>query len=235
MKKKFNHIILTPFNFYRPQWGINALSDDWMEKRIKIFKDVTYQSMMSQTNMNYSWIVALDYNTPCKWISEFKKFEYVSFVYVHNTQDLWKNLVSPLLSYSYLITTRIDNDDALSMDFIESIQTKFNPLNLGFINFLNGLTTDGIGRLYAVKKPSNPFISYMEHVGAEMVKTVRSCKHEKAKYMEGFRQIRDTAPLWMVYVHGGNKGNSLPKGSTYASTELLDRFDVNLPIKEAFK
>ena len=62
---------------------------------------------------------------------------------------------------SILITSRLDNDDAIARDFVEMVQNCFTKQEVEFINFTYGAQYSD-GRMFARLDPSNAFISLIE-------------------------------------------------------------------------
>jgi hypothetical protein len=63
----------------------------------------------------------------------------------------------------YLITTKIDNDDALHKDFIKTIQENFNKQKFEFISFPYGYVFH-IDKIYLLKYLENPFVTLVEKI-----------------------------------------------------------------------
>ncbi len=66
---------------------------------------------------------------------------------------------------THLITTNLDNDDAIHARFVEHIQNEFTGQRREFLNFTNGFLFDTIRELLYVRRHrSNPFVSLVENL-----------------------------------------------------------------------
>ena len=237
--KQIKHLILTPFSFNCP----NATNDEWMEKRWQIFMDVTYPSIMNQTVMDFKWIVGFSDLTSQEWRDEAYAVGGFETVYAPYHNKIWTELSKRFCDQKYLLTTRVDSDDALAETAVEQIQSAFtdNP-QPRIVNFKNGLITDG-KILYHMKQRSNNFISMLEL--ADGAVSVRGgLHHPNAKGTPHFQDITDNPPLWMIYVHDGI-GHNITWTMKWAkehqsclilhepvSKKVFDTFNTNLKYEE---
>jgi hypothetical protein len=126
----------------------------------------------------------------------------------------------------YIITTRLDNDDALGIEFIETTQRAFSGQRFEFINLTNGYVLNlNKDWLYKYEHPSNPFLSLIEDV--EEFKTVYCGDHGELLSTGKVKQL-ETKPLWLQVVHGRNQTNQVPIDSTRVPIGLLKgNFQLN--------
>ena len=233
--KNVKHLILTPFNFNFFCPDADSSTDEWMEKRMQIFEDITYSSLMSQTIMDFTWIVGFDPTTPSKWRNKIKKFKGITPVYPVIPKDssmIWSHIIKEYINKEYLLTTRIDNDDAFAFETVEVLQYLIDDHQPRFINLLQGVITDGKAFYYLDYK-SNSFISRLEKSSGSI--SVRSRDHTTAINTKHFQQFSNMYPLWLVYIHGDNYGwtmENVLKGylrtHTPTSKDALSSFNVNL-------
>jgi len=223
----FDHFILTPFNLDSPKWKSQVYLDDiWMQTRLDIFKNVTVPSVLSQTNTNFKWLVAFDAKTPQKWRSEIMKMDTFYIIFTRRGPKTWVDMIKTFKEHDAIITTRLDSDDAIHEDFIETVQRKFNGLNNGYLNFLNGLMTDG-KYVYNHKHKSSPFSSLKTN---DPNKHIRMLKHTQVRNQENFQQIHNETPLWLIYLHGKNTSERIPEDRDLTTPDRLKGFHINLPI-----
>lgn len=234
--KDIKHLILTPFNFNHP----NPLDDDWMEKRWQIFMDVTYPSIMAQTVMDFTWIIGFSNFTPLEWIEKIDDIKGFIPIYSAYHPKIWTEISNIYSNKKYLLTTRVDNDDALAETAVENFQSVFiNDLQPRIVNFSHGLITDG-RVLYHMKQRSNNFISMLEL--SDKAKSVRGgLHHPNAKGTPRYLSIDNVLPLWLIYVHGGNITWTMkwakehPSCSIHhhsVSKEVFDSFNTNLKFED---
>ena len=195
-------IILTRYNIPFSTWK-HLLNDEWMEHRFQIFDNICYPSMEGQTNKDFIWLLFCNPATKDKWKRKINGYRLITPVYCD-----WPDRAKYINRYAgdadILITTRLDNDDALNRFAINRIQTSLKDRVDCFLNFPNVLVTDGH---YIAKytEPSNPFISYVE---TPPFRNVWSVKHGEARYAENIIQDESLCAGLRI-IHGKNASNSL--------------------------
>jgi len=112
------------------------------------------------------------------------------------------SVISP--NFSRVITTRLDNDDAIASDYLEAIQRAAGGLTGGFVNFTHGFQL-AHGRLYRRSDPSNAFISRVETKAP--LTTVFVDQHQWLRRHGPITQVNES-PKWLQVVHGGNVANA---------------------------
>ena len=128
-------------------------------------------------------------------------------------------------SADYLITSWLDNDDALGREFVASVQNLFAGQSGEFINFLHGYVFDSVHhKLYRRRFRANPFISLIE--ARKDFKTVWSASHLKAAESGTVRQVK-TKPMWLQVVHGQNVRNRIGKKIRVPLSSLAENFTLN--------
>jgi hypothetical protein len=154
-----------------------------MNHRLNLFKKFYISSLSNQLCKNFNIILLIDKNTPFDTYSIIKELtESIpckSKIYMDKKTDIvsCKSEIIEFLKLNYygkiIITTRIDNDDAVSKDFISEIQNNLKDTNT-LLNFNIGYSCDykqNYTKYYLTKQNSNPFISLSELVTDE-IKTV---------------------------------------------------------------
>lgn len=202
----FSHLILTRFNLRTAYGGSAAPDEHWLSRRFELFDKVCYPSVRGQSRQNFKWLIFFDAETPDAFkrkISEYATWDRFIVCYARSFEDIEiTDVVSPHIDAhaDYLITTRLDNDDAISVDFIENVQSCFHGQQGEFVNFCNGyiLCKD---KLYAAKQYANPFVSMIE--STKSFQTVWCAKHSNLPQKGKVINI-ETEPTWVQVVHGGN-------------------------------
>lgn len=243
--KDFQHVILTRFNVrvnYSPsRLGINP---EWLTHRFGLFEQFCYPSVLKQTNQDFKWLVFFDSETPqffkdkIETYAKWKNFIPVYFDHLLTGKDIRQFLLNILQQETrYLITTRLDNDDAISKHLIEKVQAEFQGQAFEFINFTNGYVLSD-GKLYLLKYKANPFASLIEKITEftpDGFKAVLSITHDRLGSSDKVRQI-NTQPTWLQVVHGRNISNRV-RGIRQPITNLTEDFSIQpdrLPIKDNF-
>lgn len=233
MKKRFEHILMTRFNLATPGYESELRNKQgWLEERFTLFEEVCLPSVANQTNMDFKWIIYFDIETPPNFRKQIERLQREFPFYAYYTvlfpasgwsrslQEVWK------LDKDLVLTTRLDNDDALSADHVDRLHWKVenNNYSVGGYNFLNGYIISN-GRLYRVTHPSNAFFSWLSSMAKE-IKTAPSIQHmELSQHGPVFQIEGDGA--WVQIVHGGNVSNKV-RGWRVRPTGLNDFFPANL-------
>ena len=214
----FSHIVLTVFNVRLHFGGNTAPSREWLVNRFDLFENFCLPSMRSQGNQNFTWLVLFDAETSAPFrdkISSYAQWENFVPCFVDQvmTVDSFSSMKRDLImkhvagDADHLITTTLDNDDAVGARFVETLQNHFAGQQFEFVNFARGFVLDHrTGKLYEKRDESNPFISLIER--AENFKTVWCAAHPELASLGKLRQI-ETDPMWLQVVHGRNAINSV--------------------------
>jgi hypothetical protein len=231
----FTHIVLTRFNV-RVNYSASrtGIDPDWLAHRFQLFEQFCYPSMRSQVNQNFKWLVFFDSETPIAFkqkIAGYAEWHHFIPVYVDGefTSALNRTTVLAHLPQDteFLITTRLDNDDAVSRDFIEVIQANFWHQSLEFINLTNGYVWSD-GRLYSFQYLKNPFMSLIERIQQRSLdgfKTVLCGEHTQLAAIGAIKQVK-TVPTWLQVVHGKNVSNRI-RGVREPVQKLGERFFID--------
>ncbi|WPO83071.1 glycosyltransferase [Chryseobacterium sp. JJR-5R] len=217
----FTHIITTSFNVPSVSWkqtrdGKNTLTNEWFMDRIDIFDKYCLPSFKNQTNKNFWWIVFFDVNTPEFYKERIKEIEkeFPRFkpYFVNDHDEKNARLPEIILEYTgnsdFLITTDVDNDDILHMEYVETIQRLYQPVDNLVIDLRRGLQlthTSGnkafITEYYSV---ANPFVSLVESV--QDFKTVTHHFHHQYRNFKDIA-VFDEKPLYIQFIHQNNLAN----------------------------
>jgi hypothetical protein len=189
------------------------LEKSWLMQRLALFERYCLPSVKAQVGAAFTWLVLLDAASPA-WLRE-RVAEYgpiLQPIYLGDaaTDEAIANVVklTGYVSAQYLITTRLDNDDAISADHLSLIQKGFRYQNREFVMFPFGLQLYH-GALYHVYWRSNPFLSLIERVGeGSEVTTVYCVRHDRVAQKENVRYLGRSAQ-WLQVLHTSNVGNAL--------------------------
>jgi hypothetical protein len=142
-------------------------------------------------------------------------------------------------NFSHIITTRLDNDDAVHEAFVQSVQEQFKGQDEALIDPISGysLWTQDPVLLAKIKKPFNPFMSLIEKNGAELT-TVSTRNHDHWSSYQN-RIVLEGIPLWLQVIHGENqasqfgyKGWLVEGGYLSRELNLLDGFHLDMAYSE---
>lgn len=232
-RQDFDHFVLTRFNATVDYGGALGLDPVWLSNRFDLFNRFCYPSVRAQSNQNFKWIVFFDKRTPEAF--KYRVREYATWpnfvpVYVDGllTDAVSRGIVAGHVKKAsrYLITTRLDNDDAISRDLIKTVQIHFNGQEYQFVNFAHGYCWYN-GQVYALEDLSNPFISLIEKIRTTTGEfdTVYCGSHTGLSAAGQVLQI-DTRPAWIQVIHRGNVSNVI-RGKKQPLERLGDDFAIN--------
>jgi hypothetical protein len=203
----FRHVILTRFNVKIEQ--APRPDPHWLEERFSLFERFCLPSVRAQSCRNFVWILFCDPDIPASYrdrIREYSRWSALRPIYFRHMFDsgMARAAVSELArGYTHLITTRLDNDDAICRTFVESVQQRFDGQEFEFLNFTNGYVWHE-GRVWSTQHFSNPFVSLVE--SAAEYTTVYCGNHMEIGRQGPVRQI--VSPRgWLQVVHGRNLSN----------------------------
>lgn len=214
------HIVMTRFNVLVSDFA-QTPDEEWLRDRLRWFEQFTVPSIMAQTVKPDSWIIFCDSESPEWLLNRLPTFATVSLVRGVFTPAVAAGAVPAAVGP--LITTRLDNDDAIAVDYIEAVQREA-PV-AGYVNFVHGLQLSG-DRLYRRSDPSNAFISRVEQ---HPIETVFAHPHRLIIERHSVRQVR-AAPMWLQVVHDRNWANTATGIRT--SSEHLRRFALDAHVTD---
>lgn len=233
--QNFDHFILTRFNV-PPSPGASKPSNQWLIDRLRIFKDWCLPSIRSQTVRPDYWLVFCDAESPPWFRQELHELlgpgEEAVWVSGSSSPEMFATAVANRCSGKpYLITTRVDNDDAISRDFVEMVQNLFGAQEKLFINFTQG-SQHSQGRFYWRLDPSNAFISLIERHTPERTAplTVFVDWHTRLGGHGDIARVK-THTAWIQNVHGGNIANVV-RGLPVRPEKVLRHFSLSVPTTE---
>lgn len=234
------HFLCTRFNLKNDDWtktktGSDVLTADWLSQRFQLFKQYCLPSVLNQTNKNFTWFIFFDIDTPedfkdaiLKLARETKGF---TPYFINGNQNLKTELKRAIkdsleIDDQTVITTRLDNDDAIHKDFIGRIQELSKGKERAVIDLIRGyqLNIDETpNELRNHFKYYNPFISLLE--STNNFETVFSRDHyewSKEDQVIAYKGER----LWLEVVHRRNMINDVK--SEYYLTKSFSEVDFGL-------
>jgi len=233
-----DHAILTRFNL--PSSGVESLiraQEGWLRARVQLFERYCLPSVRAQSNKNFVWLVYFDPNSP-EWLLE-KVRQYASdgpltplFRSAVSAEELLSDLKDATRSRTTnLLTTNLDNDDGLAVDFVERLQEVQRVHERQAVFFVNGLIKNE-NELYRRRDDSNAFCSVLESW-----ETPRTCWSEWHNLLGQTMPVVELtgSPGWLQVVHSTNVSNRVhgqladPAPFTALFPDLLD--DVTAPAR----
>ncbi len=233
----FDHYLITRFNLKNPKWELTKnnetlLNDEWMQDRMNLFENFCLPSVVSQKNKNFTWLLYFDSTTKEEYKTRINALtaNYINIkIFFIDGIDLFINCVKETIREEtknpYLITSRIDNDDSIHIDFIDEIQKQFRSQDYMAVDVISGYTLQ-IEPIFMLGKKEhifNPFISLIEK--NSYPKTVWSNDHNLWKKENRIIQIKGKR-LWMSVIHQKNKVNEFDGYGNINWSEISSYFKV---------
>lgn len=220
-----DHFLITRFNVDIEGWP--SPSEAWLRDRWSLFSRFCLPSVKSQTEANFRWLVLVGRSTP-DWLmdllSKEERLEVVVLQRGWSPQNV-ADLVNYRRSHDCVITSRLDNDDAISSNFIEHLQASLSGRSC-FLNFTFGYQWCD-GRVYWKPDSSNAFISRVEY-GARLG-SVFVDEHPRLSRYGPIVQVR-SRPAWIQNVHSSNVSNRI-SGVRARGSDVSDRFAVGAQVR----
>ena len=237
MHRNFKHFILTRFNLATPGREETLRSaSGWLDRRIELFEQYCLPSVDAQTTHDFLWLIYMDERTEEAYRDGFAGYdarEYVEIRYVDGrefTIDTARQDIATRLQagQDWVITTRLDNDDAIGCDFVRKIQDQASFTRREILNFPSGITLRG-NDAYLQTDRSNAF-STMVEPRSDNILTVWCRQHIDLPMVAPVVQIR-SAPAWCQVIHGENVTNRV-KGRRIRLKKALKDFPFGADSEE---
>jgi hypothetical protein len=193
-----------------------------MDKRWKLFQTFTLPSVLAQANQNFCWIVLIDKGTPDL------QFHGRITVVRCNSANAAKEAaprVRNLAMTSFVMTTRLDNDDCLHKDFTRVLQEHFISRHNVCLNFSRQYYLDtetGAVYLHDYYTTTNT-ISLIEDT-AQPIKTVYFAPHPEVGRHAQVINVPTAAAMSMLLVHEENIGNKVYGKPVSSSQQLREGY-----------
>lgn len=208
--RDIDHVIVTRFNL--PSEGAERLiraQDGWLHDRVGLFERYTVPSVLAQSITNFHWIIYLDPESP-EWLLERLRPLITQGVFapLYREAVSWQNLAEDARAVTgarggILITTNLDNDDALAVNFVDRIQKAAQPGQREALFLANGVILSG-GRAYIREDRKNAFCSVAEPWDGALTAWrdwhILLDEHMPSRSLGG-------PPGWLQVVHGRNVSN----------------------------
>jgi hypothetical protein len=235
-----DHVILTRFNLPSPGRE-RAIRDrpGWLESRVELFERYCLPSVAAQANARVRWIIYFDPASPA-WLRERTEAHAATGRYtpIFREEVSREELLADIRgvvgdSSDELLTTNLDNDDALASDFCERLQAAPRPAVATAYYFTNGLIRSPEG-LHLQHDPDNAFPSVRTRWDGAI--TCWSAWHTRLRRSMPVVEIGGS-PGWLQVVHGRNVSNRA-RGRLVAPQTYRGRFpglidDVATPSRSA--
>jgi Putative rhamnosyl transferase len=206
------HLVATRFNLTVEFATGRHLDPAWLRSRVRLFGQFCAPSIAAQTAQGFDWAVFVDPNTPDVVRGQLEE------IVADRSRSLvlpWSGSVAAAVravvderraGAAYVITSRLDSDDALERTYVERVQAAGASTRTRFIDLPVGYTYNPVTNvLRQYEEPTNPFVSLIEPWSPNM-HTVYATWHTKVHELAPVTVVSEEA-AWMQVVHGGNVSN----------------------------
>lgn len=193
---------------------------EWLEHRFTLFERYCLPSIKNQSCQNFDWIVLFDSNTPDRFKARIDAYQkdcsQLVPVFVEPERGRYfatifrDEIVRRLRDYR-VVTTYLDNDDALNVQFVEDLQRRAELLADGtFIRYSDGYqyyTEEQF--MLRIHYPRNHFVSVVEKGDPSTIKGIFGYgRHFYIDVIAGVRiETVSGLPMWCEVVHEKNMIN----------------------------
>lgn len=225
-----DHALLTRFSAVLDP-GAPPPTEDWLFYRLGFFVDACLPSVLSQQGAApFTWLVLLDDRCSDDFRAEVTRLSEGAFTPVWTHEPWRRETFAHLLPPSprpHLITTRLDSDDAIAVDFMARVQHQPAGQDRLFVNFPRGVQIERSGAVHRTNVLSSPFLSLIEaRRPGQPPLTVYAAKHARARGHAPLREV--AAPvMWAQVLHGNNLLNT-STGVRVHPRVLAERFRLDL-------
>lgn len=224
------HVILTRFNIASPGREVAIRnSPGWLARRFDLFEQYCLPSVSGQIQKDFHWLIYFDSATPAEFRDRIEAAQKIHpfvarFVDFFDKQMIAEDVKALVSSRETLIvTTRLDNDDAIASDFTARVQTAAREAPADTVlNFTRGIAMRK-RRLYTAVDHSNPFTSLVERNPTKLT-TIWAKPHHQLEEAWAIRQIAGD-PAWLQVVHGENVTNRI-KGQLVGAINIIESFRI---------
>jgi hypothetical protein len=241
----FDHFLITRFNLRKKEWTTNknnspVLTEEWHSNRMRLFETYCLPSVEGQQNTNFKWLVYFDTTTPTAvkeritYLSS--KFSLFKPLFCNGMDNFLPSIERDLASCEkpFIITSRLDNDDCIASNFIDTVQQSFNSQEYIALDFVKGwtLSIDAPCKLGIKVQAYNPFMSLIEK--NNQPKTIWSKGHTEWKSEKRVLQ-NITDLIWMSVIHNENKINDFTGFGSCDIDQTLSNFTIPEKEKDRIK
>lgn len=228
--------LLTRFNVPIHQRPGTNLDPDWLTHRLNLFRRYCLPSVQQQIWKDFRWLIAVDDRTPPPVLKELLSCELpalCNLILIRPNEEFQQRLRSAMAlmlpngAANYVISTRMDNDDAIMPGYLGLVRkaamlmVERNPVAPAFVDAPKGHT-------YEVERDVFRPRSYVEHATAlsPFLSLVEPFKERLwTAFCGDHGHLREKFPKWPVFqldtaqwvqvLHGRNVANAIGAGEPY--------------------
>ncbi|MGW5238129.1 glycosyltransferase [Monashia sp. NPDC004114] len=226
---KLNHVVLTRFNL--PSAGYESLlreKEGWLRSRVELFERYCLPSMRAQAGADAAWIIYFDPASPAwlmDWIERTNQGDFMPILRATvSYEDRMADIRAAAVDLGdMLVTSNLDNDDAVASDFLARVQAAAAPGVRTAIYLADGLIAQD-GRVYHRVDRDNAFCSVAEPWDFAGDKPATCWLRAHNRLGETMRVVSLRGrPGWLQVVHGANVSNRV-RGRMVSPTRYRSQF-----------
>ena len=236
-----SQFLLTRFNCpvgYGPQG--QGTSKEWLDHRFRLFESFCLPSVKGQDSDAFLWIILIDERTDPHWLDRLRSglagimprvmlIPVARYSNVHILRHIKERVTS---DSEIIVTTRLDNDDAISRSYLSTILNICQgllPHRDYVINFTNGCKAHKSGVYMSTSNVLNPFLSVMSTRGS--LRTAFHTQHTKMERAGSVVSIGSdhanlNSVMWMQVIHARNVKNRCQRRAEPISTDCIRNFSI---------
>ena len=251
-RKSYQHFILTRFNLkLRYNRGDKPMEQtkEWLDQRFLLFEKYCFPSIQNQVNQNFTWLCMFDVDTPVVFKKKIETYSqyYPNFVPLFLSEEeaaqdrkiLIEEIKKRSEEATHILTTRIDNDDSLHADMVDSLQKHLRFDNKKVVySFVSGYQYfERMNFLFRMYYPNNHFLSMIEPNDENLI-SIMAYRHSRARKNEEHLDIKTDKPYWVEVVHGGNVNNQFMFSPKYRylpvfQNKWLKEYGLDIQLKRS--
>lgn len=233
-KGEYVHLLITRFNITVEFASGRNLDRAWLQERIRVFKRYCRPSVRRQSSQSFEWLILVHPATP-QWVRTALTDDgaWNGRVYIVESarvspaaivQEWWRSARSK--SARWVITSRLDSDDALSRNYLQLVQDQFDRVSC-FVRFPYGATYDDqSGSVGMYRDRTCPFLSLIEPATKD-IRTVYCRPHDVIGPREAIQVGEQFS--WLQIIHRHNVTNRMRDDwgrSALGGFDLTERFGL---------
>lgn len=220
---ELQHFLLTRFNillWQNDKGGHPVRTTEWLEHRVLLFEQYCLPSIKNQTSHNYEWIILFDRTSPEKIKEKIKKYQIecpqITPVFVEPNKgryfaEIFREAIINRTKAKRIITTYLDNDDALETSFVEDLQNRVKMFTDGtFFYYDEGYQYYLEDKFMTkIRYPKNHFVSVVENANPITFRGIFG--YGGHYYIDTIKDVKvvhiENKPMWCEVVHEKNMIN----------------------------
>lgn len=227
---RYKHIVITRFNIQISRTPEARPTAEWMTERLRLFGTYCLPCMAAQSERSFTWLLLVDQHTEEAHLSALREMcAPYPFIRIRQTAEtnnltaLYKQIAEEEKGdCDYLVSTRLDNDDCVSSEFVSEIQKALKPTDEPYvISFPTGCQLfEKQHVMFELYYPNNHFVTLVEGCGRE-VRTVLDVDHRELTQLPT-AYVREGEIMWGELVHGGNVLNGFTPHTKTTVTDVQE-------------